>query len=743
MLRRATRRLLSLALSLAPVLASAQDAVAPPRLIEEPELAYPPALLEAGNYEHAEVSLVLEIDAAGIVVHASVDPAEPTARPELVDAALAAARTLRFAPAQRLGLPTAARIRYRFVFTPPVPAPREPPPSTPPPSAAPPAIEVTVRGRPPLPAAKSYTRGEVRLIPGAFGDPFRAVETQPGVTPIVSGLPFFYVQGAPPGNVGYLLDGISVPYLYHVGAGPAVVHPAWIDRVELHPGGYPARFGRFAGGVISATTTAPTTAWRGEATLRLFDVGALVETGFAGNRGSVLLGGRYSYTGALLSLAAPDWDLDYHDFQARVTYDVGPRDRVTLSSFGAYDNLAETSGGQRDVMFASEFYRTELRFEHTFDRGALQAAVTLGYGRTPALLLVPDDRRNIADYALGARTALEHTLGEHVELRLGLDVTTDTYRWQGRSYADPDSPQTRQLAWLDRPRTDFATGAYLDLTLELGPALRLLPGVRADLYGSGDDAAFVVEPRIAARLELTERVHASAAFGIAHQAPTFIVPLPGVTPELGAGLQRAIQSSAGLGAELDSWTTVEATVFHNWFSNLTDAFDQTGGDTADPAFPRRSRGSAYGLELSLRRQLTNWLGGFVSYTASRSNRVVGDTRFVNAFDRPHVLSAAVSCGLGRGWRTGGRVAYYSGTPKQQHWDRDGGTEPVARSTDVSRNPAFFRLDLRLEKRWQLRGSAWISLVLEFMNATLQKETWPDGDEIGPISIPSLGVEAGF
>jgi hypothetical protein len=67
----------------------------------------------------------------------------------------------------------------------------------------------------------------VRELPGAFGDPFRAIEVLPGVTPIATGLPYFYVRGAPPGNVGYFLDGVRVPYLYHIGLGPSVIHPDW------------------------------------------------------------------------------------------------------------------------------------------------------------------------------------------------------------------------------------------------------------------------------------------------------------------------------------------------------------------------------------------------------------------------------------------------------------------------------------------------------------------------------------
>jgi outer membrane receptor protein involved in Fe transport len=108
------------------------------------------------------------------------------------------------------------------------------------------------------------SRAEVHQLAGAFGDPFRAIEILPGVTPIISGLPFFYVRGAPPGNTGYFLDGVRVPYLYHVAVGPSIVNPAMVERVDLYSGGYPARFGRYAGAIVSAETTAPRDDLHGE-----------------------------------------------------------------------------------------------------------------------------------------------------------------------------------------------------------------------------------------------------------------------------------------------------------------------------------------------------------------------------------------------------------------------------------------------------------------------------------------------
>ena len=152
----------------------------------------------------------------------------------------------------------------------------------------PPVEDVTVRGDRATHgsvASDTLSATEARSLPGAFGDPFRAIESMPGMAPVLSGLPYFYVRGAPPGNVGYYYDGVRVPYLFHFALGPGVMAPGLIAKTEIHRGGYPAAFGRYAGGVVEATAMPPSDKLHGEGTIRLFDAGALVETPFADGRG--------------------------------------------------------------------------------------------------------------------------------------------------------------------------------------------------------------------------------------------------------------------------------------------------------------------------------------------------------------------------------------------------------------------------------------------------------------------------
>jgi hypothetical protein len=240
-------------------------------------------------------------------------------------------------------------------------------------------------------------------------------------------------------------------------------------------------------------------------------------------------------------------------------------------------------------------------------------------------------------------------------------------------------------------------------------------------------------------------VRITHAYGIAHQPPSFVLPIPGLTPAtLEGGLQRSLQTSAGVEVDVADATTASLTLFYNVFLGMTDALGsqsrtQDGPPTQE--VDERSMGSAVGAEVFLKRKLTKRLGGFVSYTLSRSTRSLGSEEFPSNFDRTHVLNAALGYDLGRGWRPGGRVVFYTGTPIQAS-QNEAASSPPRTTDDVDRSPAFFRLDLRLEKRWTLGGSTWLSFVAEVLNATLSKETFGD-QEIGPITIPSVGLEGGF
>lgn len=91
----------------------APDAVVPPRLLEQVVLPWP-ADARAVDL-HGDVSVLVDVDAAGVVTGARVESGAEVFHA----AALDAARSLRFEPATHGGVPFAATTRVRFHFAPP------------------------------------------------------------------------------------------------------------------------------------------------------------------------------------------------------------------------------------------------------------------------------------------------------------------------------------------------------------------------------------------------------------------------------------------------------------------------------------------------------------------------------------------------------------------------------------------------------------------------------------------------
>src|SRR5262249_28661264 len=68
---------------------------------------------------------------------------------------------------------------------------------------------------------------------GSFGDPFRVIESLPGVSQVVWPLAIYAVRGANPGNTGFFLDGLRIPALFHFALGPSVIHPYFLGGLDF------------------------------------------------------------------------------------------------------------------------------------------------------------------------------------------------------------------------------------------------------------------------------------------------------------------------------------------------------------------------------------------------------------------------------------------------------------------------------------------------------------------------------
>jgi hypothetical protein len=602
-------------------------------------------------------------------------------------------------------------------------------------------IEVTVQGQRPRagPGSEVITRSSARELPGAFGDPLRAVESEPGVTPIVSGLPYFFVRGAPPASVGIFIDGIEVPLLYHAFFGPSVIHPGLFERVDLYKGAPPASYGRYAGAVIATETRAPRYELNGEASLRIIDAGALVETPFADGRGSALVAGRYSYTGLVLSLLS-NTKLQYWDYQTLVAYRLSAHETLGVFAFGAFDlfesgdpDLAGQIGGQ------TQFHRLDLRYDWAPDeRSQVRVALTGGFDRTRD----ENGSGSLRDESLRARLEARHELSATVGVDAGADVRLDSFRLA----ASPMRVDYSDLSALFPSRDDGTGGAYVSLRLRPDRHVRFVPGVRADLYAVQGALKGAFDPRFASEFQLSRRWVVEQSIGLSHQRANFLPGVPAASVgTLQGGLESGAVFDAGVRFKPGADFTLAATVFRTAFFDVVDPVGSQRDFTIDRgALNDRVTIQTQGIEARVSRPLTRHLGGFLAYTFSHSERNHGASSSISGYDRPHVVQAALTADFGWNVRAGGRAVYYSGIPALLL------NEGSPHFSSRVRGPSFFRLDLRLEKRFEFRAARYLSVIAEVLNATGSEEvlraecgTICQADKSGPVVLPSVGVEGGF
>ena len=583
------------------------------------------------------------------------------------------------------------------------------------------------------PDAESFTRAEARLIPGTFGDPLRAIEAMAGVAPAISGLPYFFVRGAPPGNIGYFVDGVRVPMLWHAFVGPSVLNPATIDKVTLHRGGYPARYGRYAGAIVTADTVVPYGDASGEASLRVVDAGIMQTLPLSSEgRSAALVSGRYAYLGPVISSIASDTKLGYWDYQASARIDLGPSDRVGLLAFGASDYLDTEEYSSR-----VRFHRLDPRYEHDFsDDSHLRMAIALGLDETGS------ENGSVSDRLLAPRAELHQRFGDRVAVRIGVDASFDDYRLkigEGLRYRT-----VQVLQGTGATRSEQTLGCYADVTWRPAQHVWVSPGVRTDVFHSEGDTEHGIDPRIASRLEVNDTLAFEHTLGVAHQSASFVPGVPGAAvTNIQGGLQRSLQASSSTELKLPARSFLSVTLFDAIYMNLADPLGTEHQFSLETAqLTRRVRGNAYGLEVFFKRPLADRVGGILAYTLSRSTRTYGRISTLSAMDRTHVLTGTLVVDVGRNWLVGARNTLLSGLPTRRATNEG----PLFDGSD--RTVPFFRMDLRAEKRYRLGESTSLSVVAELLNATLSHETTERSCNesgcteagVGPIVIPNVGAE---
>ncbi len=573
---------------------------------------------------------------------------------------------------------------------------------------------------------------ELLRLPGSFGDPFRTVESLPGVSQVLWPLALYAIRGANPGNTGFFIDGMRVPTLFHFALGPSVIHPFFVEQIDFYPGGYPVRYGRYVSGIVATRTSSPRVDKpHASADVRLFDAGGIVVAPWHGGAGTVAAAGRVSYTGLLFSQFSPRYVLSYWDYQLRADHRLGPG-RVTAFAFGSGDVLGEK---QRVQNAALSFHRLDLRWDGAVAGGRGEVGLLLGRDASATsiepLAALPV---GITTLTAAPRMSYSRPLAPWADLELGADAEFQRFR--------PDSEAIeKQDLFVDRDAT--SAGAFLAATLRWGTRLSVAPGLRADAFFEQGVRRIEPSPRLTVRVRPAGNVWLKATAGRFAQMASLPVAVPGFE-NFGLadyGTQTSLQGSVGVEAPLGEALSLDVTGFTQRL-RLTDLESVFIYDPQRQILELRD-GRSFGVEVLLRRPLGKRLHGWLAYTLSKSERVVGEYRLrvPSDWDQRHIVNLVVGYRLRRGYALGARVHYNTGRPYPVFDQRSG-------VPDYLKLPDFYQLDLRADKRFVFDKFV-LDAYVEVVNATFTREVYDikrgaDGrldTKAFRIALPSVGVHA--
>lgn len=637
-------------------------------------------------------------------------------------------------------------------------------------------------------SSTTLREAEIREVPGTRGDPLRVIGSLPGVSQLAGFLPYVVVRGAAPGNTGYYMDGSRVPILFHVALGPSVIHPYFIDAVDFYPGGAPVRLGRFASGIIEARTRpARRDRVHGDVDLRLTDAGGLLEipvnrAWIAGckppdrkrgkgkrhlvckrgpGKGALTLAGRYSYTGALLSLVQSDATIRFWDYQARFDHRLNASADFTAFAFGSFDEIAPKqpdAEGNKDPWVRFVFHRIDMRVRQRLRReGSATYAIVFGLDQAG----ISSYRTN--EWRIAPRVDLRIPINERVTLGMGLDQEIQIFRLADE-LSSFDDISVEDIALLLNERVVSATAGYFEVLYQKG-AVEIRPGIRVDAYAQVGNSPYLpsaetvtyavgVDPRITLRERVAPRWVLRQSAGLYHQPPSFPIPIPGIESfGFERGLQRNAQASFGYEVQLirDRLNLVQD-AYVGYLSNLQDyelgeAADEEPLDELEDIITQVT-GWAYGLETMLRLDPELRVFGWAAYTLSRSTRNFHIGGHVPSnWDQRHIVNVVLGYRISDRWNVGGRVHYHTGRPWTAPYEDQSMIEALGANRNNARLPAFFQLDLRIERNWRFPN--WqLDMFLDIANATYSREIFQctageglGGGEVARSMVQTMALAA--
>lgn len=537
----------------------------------------------------------------------------------------------------------------------------------------------------------------LKSAPALFGeaDVIKTLQLLPGVQGGTEGFSGIYVRGGGPDENLLLLDGIPIYNAEHLLGIFSIFQPEAIKKMTLYKGSFPARYGGRISSIVDVRT----------------NDGNLYET--HGNFGISMLADKFHLEGPLWKgrtsysisargmhtllltpiLKAVKFDGNYffYDLDAKLTHRFDDRNRLYFNVYNGMDDLYYRHKETQDYTLGAPIKSFDqgklgirwgntvaaLRWNHVLS-GKLFSNTTLAYNRYRMVMeteMLSEETvggtlsdRNLYrfDYRSGMRdwvlkTDFEYNPAPSHRIHFGGSYTHHTFIPETLTNVNQQIMDTQvqvDTTWhlkSNSRQTGHEIGLYAEDDIRLGRAWTLNPGLHVSLFNTQGRSYFSVEPRLSAKVDLSQDWSAKASYSrmsqYVHLLTSSQVSLPldlwvpitkDIAPETADQYSLGFYYSGLRGWEFSLegyWKKMNNVLEYK--DGVSFLFNSDGWENK----VETGRGRAMGLELFIEKTMgktTGWLG----YTLSRSDRVFPTVNagrwFPYRYDRRHNVNLVVN-----------------------------------------------------------------------------------------------------
>ncbi|WP_128546448.1 TonB-dependent receptor [Larkinella soli] len=595
---------------------------------------------------------------------------------------------------------------------------------------------------------------QIRQLPALLGekDVLKVLQLLPGVQKAAEGTTGIYVRGGGPDQNLITLDEAVVYNPNHLLGFFSVFNGDALRNVSLTKGGFPARYGGRLSSVIEMDMKeGDNQKLHGTGSAGLIASRFTLEGPLQKGRASFLVSARQCYLGLLTRMFASDGSGSlptqsaFSDYNAKLAFDLGPRDRLTVSGFmgtDAFQGRREYNDHNLRAGLDWSNATGSLRWSHRFsDR--LSSATSLLFSRYQLTVSNQEtapgsDQVYRLAYVSGIRDfSIKHDLdfqaGTSHQLKFGLLATTHRFTpsavvsSENRKY-QPDSYE----------RTDvLETGIYAEDLWQPTRHLRINGGIRLSYFQYETTRYARPEPRLSVAWELpaawsvkaayarmNQYVHMLSNTGVGLPTDLWVPTTDRVRP------QQSEQFSFGLAKDFSPGMALTVEAYHKTMTNnlsyregasfLLPQNSPTGEKPRWEDNVTAGKGWSYGAEVLLQKkkgQLSGWIGYTLSWTQWQFAELNGGRPFFPRYDRRHDFSLVGIYELSSKVRLSGTWVYGTGqaltlplaryalNPNQPQTGGLGNNQIVKDYGEKNsfRGEAFHRMDLSLQYHTRKRS----------------------------------------